>query len=706
MHGTDRNQILVDYENRLIPPDDYRGMYEGGFEHIANYVAYVSDSRDTPDTVATNLISRTQNALLSAIYPKDPAAVLSPGDYLPPSYDPELAQTLSLEDRLRTYPPSWTTYVKAQEIIVNKQMQQANFKDVITGAAQDAMTWPIAWLKLRWVEDDSRDPLGRYCRDSRTIRLRKYRSLYLRNEKRAFDDDSLEYADLHLLSDQFKTETIKALVSDLQLRKPVGETNAYGEEILPDPRLEELDMLQNGDELVDPDTLEQPPYFQGFELESVSPQDIRHDWTINRPEDLLRSRWIAQRVWMYPDEIRAYFTLTDEQAAELDEMVPLGDGTHVVATTSDSNKDEEREGVTPDVGDITASSTRGGQLPVWEMWDRENNTLSMWIGGSKTFLIQEEVEDAPAQFFPYHPICYNRATNVLYARSEAELLKPLQEELNGLRTHDNEARKSSYQRFLVGAGLIDSKLASSIREAEPYKMIPTNKATDIRDSIFPLPTGNYDPRLYDGSRARNDFDSTAGLSQSGLGGAQSGVTATSEAIANQSRGTQTDRRRDIIMGVIKRLVTAMVQINALRMNEANAKRLAGPGAVWVADDLDRSEVLDNFMIDIEATPNTAAERQQHRQELMEEAQIINLLGLPADRVAVYRDLIALRRRRHDFGQYLDVLQLMGPAPQGEQGGVPSQQGPSGADGGRPPNEERDDGGAIGPESVTNNRTPE
>jgi hypothetical protein len=309
----------------------------------------------------------------------------------------------------------------------------------------------------------------------------------------------------------------------------------------------------------------------------------------------------------------------------------------------------------------------------------------------------------PQQFFPFHILQFNRVTGEFFGPSDLELLRPLQEELNMLRTHDREARKSAYPRYMVTKGLLGKRAKHDMRMAAPYSVIEVEKANEVKANIHELTPASYAPTLYDGGRARTDFEMMSGMSSAGLGGASSGATATAEAIANQQLGVQSDRRKDIVTEFLQRIYKAMTEINAQLLGGNNAKMLAGPGADWLADSMTREQILGDFMLEVEAAPNSAAERQQDLQNLNTLASMAASLGMPANRLQLFLDGIRLMGVRANPSRYIDINALMNPQPMGEPGSAPApeEQGDRGAEGGRPSNAERGDNEVSNPESIPN-----
>lgn len=697
--------FLTHLEDIIQLPEDIKCEYER-WEPARDYVHTIGGLRDTPDTVATNFILRTQYAQVSNLYPRDPMPQIKPAEWIPPeeSTDPA-TQELGLADGnpLNTYPPEWLNYVKAQEIIINKQQEAGNLKGVIRGMIQDTLTLPVSWMKMRWIEDYNRDPMGFLQETDENIAVARYRSL-----KRAYDDDQFtdedsRFFEMHEYNRQIK-DTLVDDINETFVENPAApETDVLGNEVGPDPRIGEVESLSD-DRLLDEEEIPQIPHYQGYIYEAIDAEDIRFDWNITRPEDIRFAWWIAQRVYMAPNEVVDRWNMSPEDAQALRQSAqyfnrdgtPFNDGDAAgKANAEERDRNQSQE-----------SQTRGAFVAVWEFWDRRQGKVYRWVQGFGVLLDDFVPEGTPKRFFPFFALQFNRVTGQFFGPSDCELLKPLQEELNMLRTHDREARKSSYPRYMTAKGLLSKGNKRQMRTAAPYSVIEVEKSNDLANSIHELIPASYSPELYDGSKARQDFEAMSGTSQAALGITGGAELATEAAIANQQTGIQTSSRKDLVVEMMQDIYEAQAQINAQRLGSENAKELAGPGTNWLGDSLERNQILDNFNIQIKAIPNGAAERQAEMKAWLDFTTIVAQLQLPLNAIQTLIELLRLMGLNTNIDQFVDLNALLAPpepAPApgngNEAGGRPDQQGGEGESGGRPPNENGDEPPA--PESLPN-----
>lgn len=698
--------LLTKLENNIRIPQDLKAIYTR-WKVDRDYVSTIGGMRDTPNTVATNLLLRTQYAQTANLYPRSPKPRLKPGEWIPEqdSPDPEIQQLALLDqDPTNTYPDEWINYIKAQEIVIDKQQLMGNLKGVVRGMVQDTLTLPVSWLKKRFIEDYGRDPIGVLHEEDINITAARYNTL-----KRGFDDEAFtkqdaRYAELLDLNDTLKSEMMNNMATDMAEVAPEPEVDLLGEIMGPDPRQEEMGRLADEDELLEVNEFPVIPHYQGYVFESIDPEDIRFDWRITRPEDIRFAWWMAHRVFMPANEVSDKWELSaeDELALIINAQYFNQDGTPFSSGDTEDKADREERSRYEDI----ESQTRGKFVAVWEYWDRRKSRVYRWVQGFGKMLDDFKPEHTARRFFPFFSLQFNRVTGQFFGPSDCELLKPLQEELNMLRTHEREARKSAYPRFMVSKGFLSRTAKREMRTAAPYSVIEVEKAQEIAGNVFPLIPAQYNPSLYDGTSARRDYEAMAGMSQSSLGITGGAELATEAAIANQQTGIQADSRKDLIVEMLREIYESMAQVNAQRLSEENAKLLAGPGTPWLGSAMERGQILNNFNLVVEATPNGTAESQAELKKWMDVTTIVSQLGLPINRLQVLLDLLRIMDLNTNIDQFVDVNALLAPPPipgaeggqPGEAGGRPDQQGPEGAGGGRP---ETDSSQPQSPESVPN-----
>jgi hypothetical protein len=688
----DERALVARLESTTRFPADLRDMVEE-WEYKREYVHTMGMARDTPDTVATNDVLRAQYAATAALYPRDPRPRMLPADTIP---GPEALEGDVSSEELQ--------FIRGMEIIVAKQQDAGRLKQKLRGMIQDTLTEPVTWLKMRWVEDPKQSPLGTPLPDEgeQTTVLR-FRALRRDFAEGVFDDMDARHAEMSVLNRTIKEGMIDTIGQDLASLPPEPQTDFAGMPIGPDPRMQRLEELSS-DALLSEDELPPTmPYFRGHAFDRVAGEDMRFDWNITRMEDLPEARWMAQRVWMAPSEIAARWNLGDDEVRDLlraprmEKQVGALGGGDGEPDTYGSEEARSRDGG-------IESEARGELRAVWEFWDRESRTVYRWVAGSGRLLDSFSPQGPPLRWFPFFALQFNRVTGQIFGPADSDLLRPLQEEMNMLRTHEREARKSSYPRFMIAKGLLGPPEKRNMRRPIPYSVIEAERAEEIGKSIFPLPTGNFNPVLYEGSAARRDFEVVGGAPLASLGLTSGADLATEVAVADQANKVQNDSKADVINELLAEIYQAMMEVNAQRMPGANALALAGAGMPWPGTAEERLTALRNQTITVDAIPNNEAARKQQLATWKELATVAAQLQLPINRLTVMLEILRRSGVRANLGSFVDVAALLEPpeAPQQSSNNPPANpgdQGGRGGEGGRP--RTQDTGQAPAPESVPN-----
>lgn len=655
---------------------------------------------DEDDAVSTNYVFRNQQASLSMLLPEAPAPRIKTRRWMAP--EPEEGGEMDNAGRNPfEYPRELIRYARTHEIIVEHQQAVSGMEEIIEGLVQDAHTLPVVWVKLRMQEDFELDTLGYARNNDQLDAVKRYERLYRDHEAGVFTDDAPEYEELQTLD-----KTIRAFALD-HLRTEIAgmEELAEDEEGRPlldddgDPVMvgaEDLQekvrvLVENPSLLTDMDSLPEIGHYIGPVFQQVHPLDLRWDWNIKRVEDLRYARWMAQRSLMTPADIREKWGLSDE---ELSGAVWFdSDGKERTTATRGAGDDPEYggkddESLNPS-GDPTDTEHAGDMLAVWEYWDRVQGRVFRWVQGMGRFLDSFVPDALPTRFFPFFALTLNRMTGTFVGRSDVEFQMSLQEEINRQRTWDREAEKSQHPRFLTAKGLLKPAEKARAAEASPYEIIEVERLDDIKDKIVPLLPQVHTEAPDRKSDARLELQQMAGVPSAALGAGNTGMTATSDAIANEQLGNRTAFRKKQIRKLYAELYKAMMELNAQVLTEEAAIEIAGPGAFFPP--VDRQALMAHFAIECDATMNDPAERSQEMTAWVNATQIFAQLRVPIDGIPVAKRIFELMGIRENLGDYISVpalMQMLGgpegaPGPGAPPAQGPEDQGPRGAEGGHP-----------------------
>jgi hypothetical protein len=166
-------------------------------------------------------------------------------------------------------------------------------------------------------------------------------------------------------------------------------------------------------------------------------------------------RWVARRVYMNEQALKDRFKLTDQQAA----MVPMQARTPAT---------DERGNVEEDV----LKATPFKQAAVWEIWERESNSVCWFVEGCTFVLGYEQDPLQLDDFFPCPmPVVGTTLTKAFLPRADYAMAQDLYRELDMLN-----AKLSNLTRAVKAAGVYD-------KAAGPVKQLLTS---GVENALVPV----------------------------------------------------------------------------------------------------------------------------------------------------------------------------------------------------------------------------
>lgn len=674
-------------ESLKIPA--YLETWYDRFEEDRAYVNEDCMLIDEEDTVATNYILRNQYVVGNQINFKDPAVGVSPIE--------QLWGIAPMTGEEQTVPPQTIAFAATNRILLNQQIRWMNFKRVMNGASQDAMTVGISYLKLRVQEDHMRDPIGYKREDDHLDNVKRLQRLQKEFTEEAFDDSSEQYQEMVDLMEQAR-QFLQGEVNEQMRTQPVQQIPIFdpmtgmpaldemGQQRTQsdpnDPRMARLAQIGEPGAMLDMTLLPEVPHYIGYTLEQVLPEDVRFDFgSVIRPEDFYDSETVHSRVYMDKDTIKDKWGVTDEYFTKMKGSSLPGrfSGKKGRARGSDEDPGKRR--------DIEADQL-DGKYAVWETQHRPTGTVYVWIAGCRGFLTKYVPEVTWHKWFNIFPVYFNRVTGRFLPISDTRLVMQLQDEANTIRTHEREARKSSYPRFIVKAGLFSKKEKDKFERAAPYSITEAQKADQIKDSIHEVAPVKFVAQLYDISKTTREMELMMGVPQQAAGAVGGAKFATETAIADKQMAVQSDNRRSFLDDTMGDIVTAMSEMNNILYDEERVKQIVGPGAYWPA--LGRTKLF--FQVKIEIIPGSSGRPDVDKKlKVLQDvtAVIANLSAIPLINLnyVVPEILKAAEMFELDPKKMFIAPPLMGPPmsmPGASSGGKGTPAPKSGPQGGAPP----------------------
>jgi hypothetical protein len=554
--------------------------------------------KDAEDTVVTHHVLRNQEAKLAHLTATKPQCDLKPrARFEAPPGAPDMAD------------PAVVRFGETVELLANFFAEVGNLRDAANNAARDADTVRAGWLKLIWRDDPERQANGAHIFDADLQRAFRYKWLRDRYKRDEFDDTCTEYQSMKSLEDRLRTDVIKQLQSMssggevVHAATPDASIIAISE----DPIQARIRELFEGAEIED-EELQDIPRWLGFDFDVIDIEDIRIDWSIDRPEYYHLSRRIGHRTRMRTQQIVEQYHLDEETAKQ----IPVGDDepNFESTTTFDKHRDDANNPTTP------YPNPNSNKHDVWEIWDRDDGAVYVFLDSPGILLHKYIPRNVGPQWFPFFYLWFHEMAGRVYAPSTVELSMSLQDEINSIRSHAREYRKAALPRLFIGKGAMSEDEIDKFESSHPWQVIEVEKPDDIRNTLDKFEGVVYNPALTDTSDVFLDMQLINGMPTSGLGATGNAKLATEVAFAGEQLATQTDRTKYLFNAFLKRIFREMVYIIIRKLPYENAVAIAGPGLEFPMNPVEREALIADLILEIDTSPTgkpNAREELEHIQ---------------------------------------------------------------------------------------------
>ena len=580
--------LIKRFEKENRPPDEIKKVL-AGMDADRKYVHTEANMATVPGGVATNYIYRYQLNHKAQINAREPTINVTKKKKIG-QLPPEIEQQID-------------GYAATQQLLIRHYISEseADLKGVLDGADQDVDTVGIVFLKLDWIEDQSRDPVGANRPKDFQASLSRLRRLVEDRDAGKFNEEDPEMEELRNLSDSVNKQVHAELWAKMAFQPGQMES---------DPRMARW----NGQPSVE--QISEIPRYRGFRLRSILPEDSAWDWDIFRLEEFRHSRQFSYRTYLSEHQIREFFNIPADE--------------ELVSSSKGDNRESRDDGeLKDDAGsrDVEGTEKKAGKLCVWTRMDRENNKIYTWIQGSEKWLREPETPDVvTTNWFNVFPHYFNRACGRFLPVSNVTLAKPLQEEINIVQTHKRQAKRAGYDRWAVTEGLFDDHDLQEMEHCPPNGMFQTKKKIeDIQKGIFRMP-GNFNPGVHDVTSERQELGAMLGQSAASQGVTRGGSDSATEAqIANQTADTTLQDHMAANERVCKSVAISMAEIINQCLPEENAKAIAGPGAMLPM--IAREQLWQHLQIEIEAGSTAMPAQQKKMAQLRESVAVMKEAGI-------------------------------------------------------------------------------
>lgn len=254
-------------------------------------------------------------------------------------------------------------------------------------------------------------------------------------------------------------------------------------------------------------------------------------------------------------------------------------------------------------------------VALWEIWDRDSNTVLTAIEGVKCWVKPGWNPVTTTRFYPFFLYTTSEVDGQRHPQSLVTRSAKLVNEYNRIGSAEAEHRRRVLPKIAFNSSQVDQDNASKLAKGAIGEMVPvelTNPQMTLDQVFRPVAYPAIDVALYDRSRIIAEIERIWGV-QEALGGAVTvEKTATEADIQQQGFQARTGGRRDLLESMLSELALYTVEVARAYMTPEDVQLIAGPDAFWPPYE-GPNDTLRMLSVNIRAgssgKPNTAAERQ-------------------------------------------------------------------------------------------------
>lgn len=392
-------------------------------------------------------------------------------------------------------------------------------------------------------------------------------------------------------------------------------------------------------------------------VERVSPFDVFVDPDATSMED---ARWVAQRIRRPLEDVKKDKRYNSTARGE--------------ASPSHYSKWGQ-----DDFRPRRSQDPQDSYVEVWEWYDIDRNTVSVFCDGSDKFLVApKEIPFAFGQ--PFVMIRNYDVPETFYPMGELEAIEPLQHELNQTRTQMMNHRKRFSRKWLYKETAFDTDGRQALESDEDNVMVPVITDDNLGNVITPMPAVINPPEFYNQSDLISmDMNRVSGVTEYQQGAMpEIRRTATEAAIVQDASNARASDKLAIIERAIGECARRLVMLAQQFMTGEQAIRVIGSEAqpLWLT--FDRDYIQGEFDYEVEGGSTAPMNESFRRQRAL---QIVDAMAPFAGAGILDMGKLATYVLQYGFGikQAQGFISQM-PPMMGPEGGMPPEMGAMGGQG--------------------------
>ncbi|KKM75102.1 hypothetical protein LCGC14_1393670, partial [marine sediment metagenome] len=316
-------------------------------------------------------------------------------------------------------------------------------------------------------------------------------------------------------------------------------------------------------------------------------------------------------------------------------------------------------------------------VELYEIYDKREKRMMVYAKDHDKFL-RNEPWDIPMEGFPCEILHFNKTGDDFYPVSDAQYILTQQDELNDLRTHEAEHRRTASLKGAYDVSKIDEEGKERLASGEVLPLIGVDGDPHTAVAFF-RPEMSRDLFAVD-EIIQSDVRQMLGFSRNQEGEFDvDRRTATEARIVQQMSELRTDERRDMLADFLGRTVEKLNQLIFHFWNSPRAIQLGGGEGDWTT--FTGTEIKGEYQIEVIPDSLLPLSRKIEKAEARELAQTMLQMPIVQASMSAQMEVVKILAKAHreilDEERFIADIQLSLQQMQQEVGGAPADNGAAG-----------------------------
>jgi len=343
-------------------------------------------------------------------------------------------------------------------------------------------------------------------------------------------------------------------------------------------------------------------------VERVSPFDIFIDPEATCLEDM---KWIAQRLVVPIEQVKADSRYNQSARKKLKADMSANPRWRDSDPTTTPQSGSQAEKLNDDISRVT----------LYEYWDIQHEFYCVFAQSSDEFLL--DPTDFPYPFgIPFVPLLNYEVPDQFYGIGDLEMLEPMQQELNAVRSDMMNHRKRWQRAYLARRDRLDPAAQNALLSDKDGRVVWVDGDEPLQDIVVPIGQIPLDPQMYSYSQQiEQDLQLVSGITEYQRGAApEIRRTATEASLIQSATNARVSDKLAQIERFMAEVAERIVQLAQVYLTGEQVARLVGQDGQkqWVQFSREDIEGQFDFAVEAGSTqPKDEMFRQQRALQLMQ-----------------------------------------------------------------------------------------